>query len=178
MSKTSPPQPAVSLGDAAAQQKGLAEFCYNAELVHYSVVDPRVGHHRAGMEWEAVLYVRARDAGRLLREGLCAPATDFVVPYPCSDDLTWRGWPHAQQYALRGGWWTARLVVGAREPEVLARFRMDHVEGKMASACVWDREGLPIFHHDVFDAAQQQQQQQNNYEFPCWPVIQPPPYSS
>ncbi|EFQ34674.1 hypothetical protein CGRA01v4_14127 [Colletotrichum graminicola] len=157
---------AVSRKDpAAAQQEALIDFYHNMKLTHYSVVDPRIGHDRSRMAWEAVLFVQARDLDRLLREGLRVSADDAVpqrgcaIPYPCPDSLSWHGWAHAQQYALRGagaGGWSAHLVVGARKREVLARFRIEHVAGRMAQACAWNGEASLVFHHDAFDAVQKQ----------------------
>ncbi|KAK1579897.1 uncharacterized protein LY79DRAFT_592626 [Colletotrichum navitas] len=156
---------AVSREDPATQQEALIDFYHNVELTHYSVVDPRIGHDRTRMAWEAVLFVQARDLDRLLREGLRVSADNAVprrgcaIPYPCPDDLSWHGWAHAQQYALRGagaGGWSAHLVVGARKREVLARFRIEHVVGRMAQACAWNGEASLVFHHDAFDEVQKQ----------------------
>ncbi|KAK1962492.1 hypothetical protein LY78DRAFT_248225 [Colletotrichum sublineola] len=153
-----------------ALSEALIDFSYNMELTHYSDVDPSIKHDRNRMTWEAVLYVRARDVDRLLREGFSVSTADFVlpvrcnIPYPCPDDMSWRGWAHAQQYTLRStsaGGWLAYLVVGAHKREVLTRFRMNHIMGKMARASVWNTERLLIFHHDAFDTVQQQ----NNHQF-------------
>ncbi|KAK2000299.1 hypothetical protein LX36DRAFT_572507 [Colletotrichum falcatum] len=163
-STSKPSQGLASRRKAAAKQKALIDFRHNMELTHYSDVDPRAGHDRNRMAWEAVLYVQARDVDRVLREGLRVSAADAGMPYPCPDDLLWRGWAHVQQYALRGDdadGWSAHLVVGARRREALARFRMEHVVGKMARARVWDGEGSLVFRHDALDAAQRQ----NNHHF-------------
>ncbi|GKT65798.1 hypothetical protein ColTof4_03443 [Colletotrichum tofieldiae] len=86
--------------------------------------------------------------------------TGCITPDACPDDIKQHGWTHARRYVVKGaggGGWTAHLVVGARELDVLTQFRPEYVMTKMAYAHAWSKQGLLVFKQNAFHKMQQHQ---------------------
>lgn len=100
-------------------------------------------YYRSGIEWEVRLRVKTRDLARLMREGFqwttenVCPDMTYIEPDLQEEALTRVGWSCSRNYYLsdlgNNPYWAAKLIVCARNLDVLSRFKVSDLRQHMIS---------------------------------------------